>query len=220
MTPLEIGYLPHGGSLEVITAGRPGVKYDMRLRYFSWSEFNDRLQGAEKLAAIFEWARLNYDYVLLDSRAARVDASSHYGFAQAGGLVVCFNLDEDAIRAAGRAADSMRAKVGDALLVYPVPMRVRVSEHEGRVRMTQFARAVFAHHLARFVNASDYWDDVAIPEHPQFTFGHVLPPLAEADADRLFLTSAMRLTRTLTEGGVDVSSPPIRPDARTLPPGV
>ena len=175
------GSFINDGKVDIMMAGRQDRKFNVRVRYFSWSDFYDRCDGTSFFNAMFDWMVAEYDYVLIDSLIGRFRSSFLFPFLRTDKLVVCFTLDEDSVNTSVSAAGFIKRRAGAALRVYPVPMRVVSSELEIRERREASARTAFAPYLAHLPESEvkRYWRSVENPEIPYYLYARELPPLRE-----------------------------------------
>jgi len=55
---------PHGGSLDLVPAGRQGIHYATRVNSFNWQDFYERLGGGGFLELAKDKMRAAYNYIL------------------------------------------------------------------------------------------------------------------------------------------------------------
>jgi cellulose biosynthesis protein BcsQ len=190
------------GRLDIMPAGQPGRRFNTRVRYFSWSEFYDRLNGAEILSVIFDRMATAYDYVLVDSPSGRINSSLRFSLLRSDRFVLCFTLDDDSITATARVAARIKSRMGTAVRLYPVPMRVESTEMEKLNLRRSKARQLFAPYLAHLPHGSErrYWDEVESMEIPYYKYDRKLPPTVEsADDPKTITASYERLITYLTD---------------------
>src|SRR4030095_2383102 len=164
------------GKVDIMPAGQQDRKFNVRLRYFSWSEFSDRFDGKAIFEAMFDWMVAEYDYVLIDSLNGRVRSSELFPFARTDKLVVCFTFDQDSINTTAQAAAFIKSRMAPKLQVFPTPMRVQYAETALLNQLRAMAQHVFAPHPT-YVSQGDrkqYWGVVEIPEVPSYAYALVL----------------------------------------------
>jgi cellulose biosynthesis protein BcsQ len=204
ITSLGYGFNACGG-LDIMRAGQPGRRFNARVRYFSWSDFYDRLKGAEILNVIFGRMADAYDYVLVDSPGGRINTSLQFPIVRTDKLLLCFTLDDDSLGATARVARFIQSRMGSALRIYPVPMRLENAEKQKLDLRRSKARQLFAPYLAHLPDGSEerYWGEVEIPEIPYYRDEHELPPMVEAaDNPNTITASYERLIAYLTDASV------------------
>jgi len=193
ITPFSLGgRFVNEGRVDIMMAGRQDQRFNVRVRYFSWSEFYDRCDGAAFFDAMFDWMVAEYDYVLVDSLGGRARSSVLFPFLRTDKLIVCFTLDEDSVDTSASATGFIKSRTGGALQVYPVTMRVDSAERERLELRKAYARSKFAPYLAhlRGHEKEKYWSGVENPEIPYFSYARELPPLRENSDDPKSLSSA------------------------------
>jgi hypothetical protein len=125
---------PGGGRLDVVGAGRQDGGYAERVTSFDWKAFYASFGGAGFLDLTFDRLRLEYDYVLIDSRTGVSDTAGICTVQLPDSLVVFFTLNNQSIEgASGIAHDALiqRQSAGRAkLAVFPVPSRIDLFERD------------------------------------------------------------------------------------------
>lgn len=175
------GFEEHGGRLDFVPAGRQDAGYTLRVNSFNWQHFYSKLGGGVFLEAVKRRLRVDYDYVLIDSRTGVSDTSGVCTVQMPDTLVVCFTLNEQSIHGASvtaaSAVEQRRVPGGSsALRVMPVPTRVDASEKE----RVDAARAAARERFDRFLDWLDddqldeYWGDVEMPYIPFYSLEEVL----------------------------------------------
>src|SRR5688572_15150308 len=103
---LQYEHFEKSGTLDFISAGRLGSSYSTRVNSFNWSAFYDKLGGGKLLEEAKERMRLEYDYVLIDSRTGVSDTSGICTVQLPEILVVCFTLNNQSIEGAAAVSAS------------------------------------------------------------------------------------------------------------------
>lgn len=201
---------PSNGSLDFVPAGRMGTSYLAQVTNFRWDIFYDRLGGGAFLEAVKARMRSEYDYVLIDSRTGVSDTAGVCTVQLPDLLVVGFTLDKRCIEGAAAVASAVvNQRDPTSIRVFPVPMRVEISERDRMERMRDVARSHFDPFLTHLVatERQRYWGQVGFPYVPFFAYEVALA--AFCDQGRSLLASAERLTAFLSEGQVTgLVSPP------------
>jgi hypothetical protein len=205
---------PNGGALDFVSAGRQGSDYASRVTSFNWQSFYDRLGGGAFFEAAKERMRSEYDYVLIDSRTGVSDTTGVCLIQMPDALVVCFTLNKQNVEGSAKVAEDVQAQrggeEGSTFNIFPVPMRVELSEK----RMMDDAMWAARHRFSSFPNyvysgsLDEYWKQVPFLYTPYYAYGEIIPVFG----DQPFLTysllaSAERLTAYLTAGEVTQSVP-------------
>jgi cellulose biosynthesis protein BcsQ len=201
---------PHGGLIDLVPAGRQGPGYAIRVGSFDWKDFYDRLGGGVLLEAIKKQLRLDYDYVLIDSRTGVSDTAGICTVQMPDDLVVCFTLNRQSVDGAAAVAESAfgqrkRPDGSPGLLIWPVPTRIDPSEKERLQIANDRAHSAFdgyLRHLPRHARG-DYWTAVQVLYQPYYAYEEVLAPFAEKKREPVSLLRSMEsLTAHITRGEV------------------
>lgn len=122
--PHQIGGLDFigAGGLEVATPDR--IPYADALAQFSWSSFIGDEGGGLLLSALRDWSREKYDYVFIDSRTGMADVAGVCTMQLPDAVAMCFILNRQNIDGVSRVAQAIQQRRGDAIELFPVPMRV------------------------------------------------------------------------------------------------
>jgi hypothetical protein len=178
--PPDLALQP-SGVLDLVPAGGESSR-EVRVRYFSWPEFLDRLDGTNVLAAFFEHMTSRYDHVLVDCPAGRVTGGTTFPLLSADVLVPCFTLDRESITATSPMAKWAAERVaGRKVLVYPLAMRVQLSEKSLLDEALVATRDAFAWvtQPPNLTRTHGDWAPVCVPEIPHFVYQRALPPLVD-----------------------------------------
>jgi hypothetical protein len=172
------------GVLHLITAGRE-PKRSLRVRYFSWREFFDILEGNSFLSTLFEHLSSHYDHILVDCPACRrVNDAIVFPLRKTDAVVPCFTLDPESFNATAELARWITKKiVGREVFVYPLPLKVEPSEAERRSKAIAAARDAFAWMTEppSIPGLDDYWAQMEVPTIAFYAYQRALPPLVELD---------------------------------------
>jgi MinD-like ATPase involved in chromosome partitioning or flagellar assembly len=210
--PPDLALRP-AGVLDVIPAG--GKSRAVRVQYFSWREFTDRLDGTAALTSLFDRFISQYDHVLVDCAAGPAIDATVFPLLRADVLVPCFTLDHESIEATAVLARwvvdrSSRRK----LQVYPVPLRIQLGEKRLQLAALEFSCKAYAC-VSQSLGIPDgdldvFWGEVMVPEVPYFIYERILPPLVD-DPDHFSLSvtaSCCRLASAITgQGEIQWRSP-------------
>ncbi|WP_440963954.1 KGGVGR-motif variant AAA ATPase [Massilia sp. GER05] len=121
--------LPSGGCLDIISAGskfigEAGKPYEEVLSNFSWHNFFNNNLGGYLLDSLREWARKDYDIILIDSRTGLADVAGICTLAMPDVVVLCFVLNQQNIDGIGQVASAITSQTHERVKVRVVPMRV------------------------------------------------------------------------------------------------
>jgi formylglycine-generating enzyme required for sulfatase activity len=172
---------PNSGTLDFVPAGRQDVAYANRVNSFNWQNFYELLGGGVLLEAVKQKLRKLYDFVLVDSRTGVSDTSGICTVQIPDEIVVCFTLNRQSIYGAAAAARSAlqqrRTRDGvSTVKVWPVPMRVELSEKDRLEIASTLARTTFSglmHHLNP-EQIDDYWSEINVTYEPYYAYEEVL----------------------------------------------
>ncbi len=181
----------NGGVLEFIGAGRQSASYAARVSEFNWNEFYDKAGGGILLEAIKQQLRLEYDYILIDSRTGLSDTAGICTVQMPDELMVCFTLNRQSIFGAAATAESAarqrRKPTGEpGLRIWPIASRVEWSEKERLDRARVMARDCFANqpwHLTR-QQREVYWSRAEVPYFPYYAYEEILAAIADRSGQR------------------------------------
>lgn len=203
------------GLIDMIPAGGRDVEtpepveYERALAGLSWNDFIETYAGGGMLDALRSWATHAYDLVLIDSRTGLADVAGICTMQLPDAVVLAFVLNRQNIEGVSRVAGAIRQARGEAVKVWPVPMRV---SREGTAEEAD-ASARATRELVRIGGLSK--DQVEremrgllIKAEPNVPFMESLSPFNDTDAALDPLTANLaRLTREIT--GVDIHIPVI-----------
>lgn len=203
------------GPIDMITAGADRINipkevtYEEALAAFSWNAFLDDYAGGGMLDALRTWASHNYDLVLVDSRTGLADVAGICTMQLPDAVVLAFVLNRQNIDGVARIAGAIRANRGDAITIWPVPMRV---SREGTAEEADAS----ARALRELVRTGGLDPDsverdmrgLLIKAEPNVPFMESLSAFNETDAALDPMTANFaRLTKEIT--GVPISVPEI-----------
>ena len=205
-TSLEWNF-PAPGTIDFISAGRQGPDYATRVNSFNWENFYKQLGGGLFLEAA-KISMAGYDYVLIDSRTGVSDTSGVCTVQMPDRLVVCFTLNSQSIEGAAAVAESaqkQRQKPDGTpgLKIFPVPMRVELSEKDRLELGNEIARDRFNPMLWHLSpeNRDAYWSSVRVLYQPFYAYEEVLATFGDkpSSAEAVILPSMEALTRYITD---------------------
>jgi cellulose biosynthesis protein BcsQ len=201
-----------GATLDFIPAGQQGPAYASRVNSFDWQSFWDRMGGAALIREMRAGLRVDYDYILIDSRTGVSDTSGICTIALPDALVVAFTLNRQSIRGAAAVAQSVVAsRDRSRFRVYPVPMRVEFAEKDRLELARDDAQRAF-NPLLSHIPVQDrerYWGSVEIVYHAYYAYEEVLAVFADRPERRTSLLAGFeRIADLLTEGQVTAAVPP------------
>lgn len=201
-----IDIIPAGG--RTILTPEP-VEYERALAAFSWNDFLDQYVGGGMIEALRGWSRAKYDLVLIDSRTGLADVAGICTMQLPDAIVLAFVFNRQNIEGVARVAAAIRQQRGDALRIWPVPMRV---SREGTAEEADAsARAVRAFVSIGGLDREAVVRDMRgllIKAEANVPFMESLAPFNDTDAALDPLTANMaRLTKEIT--GIDITVPQI-----------
>ena len=207
---------PRAG-IDLLVAGRQGPAYSAKLNSFNWIDFYERLNGRQLLRVAQRQLKDVYDYVLVDSRTGVSDTSGICTVDMPDTLVVCFTLNIQSIVGASSVAEWVLAqrqaleKAREQALqmtspsprdavqqrpfrVYPVPMRVEMSEHTKRQVSLEVARERFGQFVDHFPKdaVSQYWGEVQVAYFPFYAFEETPAIFGDVANDAFSLTASVK----------------------------
>lgn len=202
---------PDGGTLDIVSAGRPGRNYSTVLSGFNWDNFYHRLGGGLVFAAMRDDMRRHYDYTLIDSRTGLSDIAGICTVRFPDTVVNCFTLSSQSIEGAARVARHIDDLVDDReIRILPVPMRVEDGEQQKLENGRALARQEFTGYPSGLEREARrrYWGEVEIPYKPFYAYEEILAIFGDEPGLPLTLLSAYeRLTSVITRGKVRQLAP-------------
>jgi hypothetical protein len=172
----EVHYVSAGSlSLDIPTE----TPYSEALAHFPWPEFFSKSVGGALIDAWRQWAKRNYDLVLVDSRTGLADVAGVCTMLFPDEVYLCFVLNRQNIEGTARVAGSIRAQRKGEVLLRAAPMRVA---REGTPEEAD-ARANALKHLVRvgkFTEADVKRDfaELAVVASQSVPFNETLAPFA------------------------------------------
>lgn len=108
------------------------ISYEDALTQFSWVDFFSNKSGGFFLNQLREWAKRNYDLILIDSRTGFADVAGICTMQLPDEVALCFILNRQNIDGIARVSAAIREKRNDELVIHALPMRVtRTDTKEG-----------------------------------------------------------------------------------------
>lgn len=123
-------HLPKGGTLDFIGAGSRNplnpdpMPYEAALADFSWAQFFADAVGGQALFNLRNWAKSQYDIILLDSRTGLADVAGICTMQMPDEVALCFVLNHQNIDGVAKVAAAIRAHRQDEIKIRAVPMRI------------------------------------------------------------------------------------------------
>jgi len=199
---------PGKGALDLLPAGKQGPAYSHRVSFFKWDRFYNKFGGGSFLDAVREQWRVEYDYILIDSRTGVSDTSGICTVQMPDSLVVCFTLNNQSIDGAAAAASSAdEQRRASKLKIFPVQMRVEQFEQRKLDKRRELAREKFGRFLWHLPSGSDpakFFNDTQFFYKPFYAYEELLAAFGDdpQQTKASLLESAADLTRYLTDGEV------------------
>lgn len=146
MTPLlDHRQMHNGGCLDHIGTGSSSninspdlTSYEDALARFPWNDFFTKLGGGFVVKSLRQWAKKEYDLVLIDSRTGLAEAAGICTMQLADRVAMCFVMNRQNIDGIARVASAIRQTRGNEVELFAVPMRVAregtAEESEARAR--------------------------------------------------------------------------------------
>lgn len=117
-----------GYTLDILGAGSERIadelSYEDALSRFSWTDFFDADGGGLMLKALRDWAKRNYDVILVDSRTGLADVAGICTMQIPDTVALCFILNRQNMEGVARVAGAIRAKRAEEIKLRAVPMRL------------------------------------------------------------------------------------------------
>lgn len=207
-----------GGSLDLLSAGRPDHSYAASVSTFEWDNFYERLGGSVFLDALRDDMKATYEYVLIDSRTGFSDSADICTIQMPDVLVDCFTLTRGSLQGAVAVARAVPQEQGvRGIRVLPVPMRVDDGGGQRTDAARAMAKAAFEGMMPTWLSAedgTDYWGQVEIPYRPLYAYEEMLAAFGEeSGSDGSLLSAYERLTAVISDGEV-TELPPVPESVR------
>jgi hypothetical protein len=209
--PNDAGVLHYIGAGGTKIAISDSPAYEEALAKFSWANFFDTSRGGILLEALRSWSKAKYDYVLIDSRTGLADVAGICTMQMPDEVALCFVLNRQNIEGVARVARAIRARRGDEIKLYPVPMRVA---RQGTAEEAD-ARARAIRELSRALRATEEatqgaFNRTQVLSHEGIPFYECLAPFVAVDPELDPATlNYMRLASQLL--GADLNLPILAP---------
>lgn len=120
-----LDYIGAGGRL---IGKDKSLSYEEALSKFSWGDFFETKGGGFVLKSLRDWAKKNYDLVLIDSRTGFADVAGICTMQLPDIVALCFVLNRQNIDGISRVAAAIRDARGEDVELRAVPMRVSRNE--------------------------------------------------------------------------------------------
>jgi hypothetical protein len=169
-----------------------GRNYEQALAEFSWQRFYKEQSGGFLIQRLREWAKANYDYVLIDSRTGYADVAGICTVHLPDAVALCFIYNKQNIEGIATVASAIRSERHDTIELRAIPMRVPVGGQSSSAEADAYARAV-----AQFVTVGQFAEDALKADMLQLaihsadnipyyeTIAQLLPPLAKHSSDTM-----------------------------------
>jgi hypothetical protein len=209
-----------GGRLDFVPPGRQDDSYSTLTGLFSWQDFYERLGGKLLLREMQRRMRIDYDYVLIDSRTGVSDTSGICTIEMPDAVVVCFTLNYQSINGASNIAKTIleeREKLVASEMasptagststrpfeIFPVPTRLEYAEKEKLDFMRNIARQKFLQFPITITGKAKekYWEETFFSYEAYYAYEEVLTAFGETTrGGKSLLASAEQVTSLITGG--------------------
>lgn len=199
------------GRIDLLGAGRQDSLYGERVNRFDWLAFYKKYGGGAFFEEMFEIARREYDYILIDSRTGVSDTSGICTIQLPDTLAVFYTLNDQSIEGASAVArdalDKRRALDETfGFKVYPVATRIELAEKDKLERRRKTARLAFEPLVDHFVEQrqlDEYFGSIEVLYDPYYAYEEILATVADQPGSRnSVLSSFETLTSYLTDGEI------------------
>ncbi|KMW59676.1 putative ATP/GTP-binding protein [Candidatus Rhodobacter oscarellae] len=177
-----------GSELDFISAGQRSREYSTRVQNVDWTAMFEEHDIGNYLENLREEMKLEYDFILIDSRTGITDIGDICTVLMPDYLITLFvsnqqniNGCKEIIRRAREARQNLPVN-RSRLMVVPMPCRDESdSEYEEASRWRSVFESNFSEELFEWLpaefNATDYFSRMYIPYIPIWSFGERLPIL-------------------------------------------
>jgi len=164
------------GALHLLSAGRE-PRRSLRVRYFSWVEFFDRLDGEGLLTTLLKGLKRRYDHILID--CPQFSHASKFPILNADLFIPCFTLDRESAGAAAALTHWMTERLtSKRLIVCPLALRVEHAEYQ----LLDQARRFIEDKFRKLEAVASIQTRMEVPETPFYAYQRLLPPLVSIGA--------------------------------------
>jgi MinD-like ATPase involved in chromosome partitioning or flagellar assembly len=212
--PLEWNFGESAGCVHLLPAGLQDEGYGSRVRDFDWRAFYERLGGAEYIDSFR--TRLNYDFVLIDSRTGVADTSGICTLHLPDKVVLCFTYNRQSIKGVEAVASSIllnsRRKIKITLIATRVEKGIK-----GIDKARSFARECLDRFLPREWSSEEletYWSNCEISYYPEYAFEETISLFREVGTQRTGPLADMSWVATSVAGPEAVKPVRIPTDVR------
>ena len=197
-------------SIDLLASGRERdpTKYLSRLNALDWEDFF-RAGGGNKLEALRDQWKRDYDVVLIDSRTGLSDSGGVCTIQLPDVLAVMFTANNQSLlgaRDAARLAIQARQTLSYtrmSLTVLPIPSRVGVNEfalmQEWMERFAEEFAELMSDWVPKDVAALDVLRRLKIPQHDYFGFGERLAVIEQGTSDFAGMSHSYQVIASLIE---------------------
>jgi hypothetical protein len=221
IVPLQWPF-PKGGKLDLLPAGKPGPAYARLIMAFDWHQLYAQFSGHELLQNLRNQFRSAYDYVLIDSRTGLSDTAGICTITLPDVLVMCFTLNRQSIEGSAAVAEAVdaqrrRDQDGEALRIFPVPMRVELAEHQKLASARQLAASKLSRFLGHLPEHEirSYWSAVEILSFPFYSYEEVLCAFGDGPGQGTSMSASIERLAAYLTGGSFAGGPQIDDRTRT-----
>lgn len=206
-------FIPEGAVIDYIGAGSMTINapeplsYEDALSKFSWSRFIERDGGGVWVEKLRQWAKRNYDLVLIDSRTGFADVAGMCTMQLPDEVALCFVLNRQNIDGIARISYAIRNKRSEEVKLRPIPMRVARTNtsEESDARAKAIADLTRIGGFAASTVTKDM-SQLAIPLADNVPFYETLAPFTEDGPSAEVLPSSYkRMAATLL--GCEIEDP-------------
>jgi MinD-like ATPase involved in chromosome partitioning or flagellar assembly len=191
---------PGKGTIDFVPAGKQGNLYAMQVNLFNWEIFYERFGGGAFLETVKEKMRIEYDYILIDSRTGVSDTSGICTVQMPDRLVVVFSANNQSILGGAGITTSVnqqwqasKNRSQDKWQIFPVLARTDRTEIDKLDLARNYSKTQFAPFLQHLSEKEreEYWGNVEIPYIPWYAYEEVLVTFRDNPAQRESLLAAI-----------------------------
>lgn len=175
-----------GGRLDILRAGsdRIGGKlsYEEALSVFSWPDFFEKDAGGLFIHTLRQWAKKNYDFVLIDSRTGLADVAGVCTMQLPDIVALCFILNRQNMEGVARVSGTIRSKREEEVKLRAVPMRIasRGTSEEASARARARRELIVQGGFSADVLDDDF-SNLSVEASPNVPFYEALAPTIAND---------------------------------------
>lgn len=209
-----IKFTVRDSDLNIITSGEKDNHYFSLVRALDVDNFYEKMQGGNFIESLRNEWKIEYDFILIDSRTGITDLGGVCTIQLPDVLVLLFNSNEQnlmgIVEVANKASLERKKLPFDrfSLLIYPIASRFdaqaefKISQ-EWLDRFASELKDCFSNWLPKSIDVRDFIEATKIPYTPYFSFGEKLPVIEHGVSDPTSLGFAYETIASIVAGSFE-----------------